>query len=310
MSRRDSLPNSLELLLDTMCNTFGGIVFIAIALVIITQVAQKVLTATAELRATPEAKQALREQNAQLEQEIEELKAELQEQALAARCSAEKRAKIEALLQTKIDLAAAQAKIDALAEEFAQLQEQKETLQIEMLDLQEQVKTAEEMLAELQRQRKTVQDALGELQKQAEKLKKENRVLEKEIEEAEAQEAFTIAFSMEDSGGSNLTQCVVLLRRGRIYVEKMNLSWRERGSNEVVPEFAGSGYSATPGDLRQALARFNRNGYFIEIWTDKQSFDALVTLRQWLRENQYRVAWHYTDDFRFYTGAGAHNTSF
>ena len=38
MSRKNKLPDSLELLLDTMCNTFGAIMFIAISLVIISQI--------------------------------------------------------------------------------------------------------------------------------------------------------------------------------------------------------------------------------------------------------------------------------
>ena len=35
MSKSNSLPDSLELLLDTMCNTFGGIMFIAISLILV-----------------------------------------------------------------------------------------------------------------------------------------------------------------------------------------------------------------------------------------------------------------------------------
>ena len=37
MGFKKNLPDSLELLLDTMCNTFGGIMFIAISLIVISQ---------------------------------------------------------------------------------------------------------------------------------------------------------------------------------------------------------------------------------------------------------------------------------
>ena len=37
MGFKKNLPDSLELLLDTMCNTFGGIMFIAISLVVLSQ---------------------------------------------------------------------------------------------------------------------------------------------------------------------------------------------------------------------------------------------------------------------------------
>ena len=43
MARR-SLPESLELLLDTMCNTFGGVMFIAISMVITLMLSQQKLT--------------------------------------------------------------------------------------------------------------------------------------------------------------------------------------------------------------------------------------------------------------------------
>ena len=48
MSKK-SLPDSLELLLDTMCNTFGGIMFIAISLILVSQmVSKKILKESAE----------------------------------------------------------------------------------------------------------------------------------------------------------------------------------------------------------------------------------------------------------------------
>ena len=309
MSRRDNLPNSLELLLDTMCNTFGGIVFIAIALVIITQVAQKMLTATVELRGTPEARQMLREQNAQLEEEIAKLRAELQEKALAAaRCSAEKRAKIEALLQARIDLQVAQRKLQALAAEFAELQQRQAETEQELQELQEQLQVAEEQLRELQEKQKLAQQTLDELKRQAEKLKKENRALEQEIEDA--QEVFTITFSLEGSTPSYLKQKVALIRNGRVFLDDVNFSWRKDSFGKMTPLFSGNGYQTTPNELSRAMGRLSQSQYFVEIWADGRSFDAVVAFRQWLREQQYRAAWHFTDDFTFYTSDSERNTSF
>lgn len=308
MSRRNALPSSLELLLDTMCNTFGGIVFIAIALVIITQVAQKVLTETAKLRGTPEAKQLLREQNIQLEQEISELMAELKEEALRmARCSAEKRAKIEELLQARLDLATSQQKIDALAEQFAQLQEQKSAVGEELQELQDQVAAAEANYQKMQEERQLNLDAMAALRQQVEKLQKENRGLEQAAQEG--QDVFTITFSME-TASANLKQCVVLVRNGRVYLENVNLSWRELGGNDLEANFGGNGFAVDSNELAQALSRISRHSYQLDIWADRQSFDALVALRQLLRGKQYRVSWSYTSDFRFATGGSGRNSSF
>lgn len=310
MSRRNSLPSSLELLLDTMCNTFGGIVFIAIALVIITQESQKLLTAMAAARWTPEAKQALRDQNRQLEAEIAELRAKLQEEALRAkRCSPEKRKNIEALLQARLDLLAAQAKLDATADEFAKLRAEQSKMANQLDEARRQLEKLKEQYQQMEELAQPATDSLAELEKKANQLMKENRVLEEEAENA--QEVFTIAFSRESSTPSGLRQVVVLIRKGRIYVDDVNLSWRERFDNVLEPNFKGNGFSADPADLQRGLGSLRNSSNYVELYADAQSFDALVVLRQWLREHRFKVAWHCADDFRFYKGGGSsNNTSF
>lgn len=60
---RHSLPGSLELLLDTMCNTFGGVMFIAISMVITLMVAQQKLTPESQREAEKKLLEARRREN-------------------------------------------------------------------------------------------------------------------------------------------------------------------------------------------------------------------------------------------------------
>ena len=84
MSRaKKELPESLELLLDTMCNTFGGIMFIALALIIISQLVTKQLK-----EMTPEEidRKRIEQLNAsikELEAEVKKLRAENADKAVA-----------------------------------------------------------------------------------------------------------------------------------------------------------------------------------------------------------------------------------
>ena len=47
MSARNSLPDSLELLLDTMCNTFGGVMFITLSLALLLCLSNKLVNENA-----------------------------------------------------------------------------------------------------------------------------------------------------------------------------------------------------------------------------------------------------------------------
>ena len=70
MARKNHLPDSLELLLDTMCNTFGAIMFIAISIVVISQLSTKAIKEKAPVEITEEYLEELREKVRELEEEL------------------------------------------------------------------------------------------------------------------------------------------------------------------------------------------------------------------------------------------------
>ena len=73
MSARNSLPDSLELLLDTMCNTFGGVMFITLSLALLLCLSNKLVNDNAVKEIDPEELQRIRQETARLEEEIARL---------------------------------------------------------------------------------------------------------------------------------------------------------------------------------------------------------------------------------------------
>jgi hypothetical protein len=86
MSRRKrTADSSLELLLDTICNTFGGVLFLAILICVLLRMASPLEQLVAEHdRTTPEEMQALELQLDALVAEIETLQATQSQQDVIA----------------------------------------------------------------------------------------------------------------------------------------------------------------------------------------------------------------------------------
>lgn len=73
MSAKHSLPDSLELLLDTMCNTFGGVMFITLSLALLLCLSNKLVNENSVQEPDPDELQRVRQETARLEEEIARL---------------------------------------------------------------------------------------------------------------------------------------------------------------------------------------------------------------------------------------------
>ena len=69
MKKNHETESSLELLLDTMCNTFGGVMFIAIALIVVLSISSKISTPETE-----DTKEISPQRLEELQAELEKLK--------------------------------------------------------------------------------------------------------------------------------------------------------------------------------------------------------------------------------------------
>lgn len=137
MKKNHETESSLELLLDTMCNTFGGVMFIAIALIVVLSISSKI--STPETEETKEISP----------QRLEELQAEL-----------EKLKKSSVTHEKLIDVQQDDLSSDLLKDVVAldaQMREQEETLKEKQKELQEAQKKQTGAQDELEQARQDVQ---------------------------------------------------------------------------------------------------------------------------------------------------------
>lgn len=297
------MPDSLELLLDTMCNTFGAIMFIAIALVIISKVTTKMIREMKPQEITEEYLEQLRRQIRALEEELLVEEQKMAEKALAALAlPKEKREKVEELLASKaenqrlvLDLS---QQVDAKMRELSELERARnesentrnEVRQLEVETTEKERALAQMILANQQRKK--------ELERRIEQAQKEQASLGKALENASPT---TLTFSMELDVKGEREYCICL-RNGRLYRE-------ESGEVEVVRDddehghfsFNGGGHPMSgnmEGEIRRLLGGVSQK-WFVNIFCDQASYDVLVALRKYLRSRKIRVHFCYTDSWSF-----------
>ena len=311
MRRKNKLPDSLELLLDTMCNTFGAIMFIAISLVIISQFSIKAVKAKKPLDINEEHLGKMRRQVRDLNQTLAEEEQKRAARALAAMGMPEsKRNIVDKLLGAKqqnqnllMDLAQQRAEMDKLegeAEKSRQalldLQADKQQLEQEL----EQVKRTHQQLTENQQaRRKDLEKQIGEQQQELETLQKK----------LDKTKGTTLAFSMETSSG-DLSQYVVCLKNGLLYREKRKEVRVMRLGN--VGKLVFEKGNVIPRDaeptLRRLLGEVDKSN-FLTVFCDRRSYWILVETRKYMRQRGIKMNFNYTEEFVISFG-GEIKTSF
>jgi len=310
MAKKNQLPASLELLLDTMCNTFGAIMFIAISLVIISQVTTKLVRDKEPIKITEEYLEQLRGRVKALEDELVQEEKKMAEKALAAiGMPKDKKEKVEELLALRaenqrlvLDLSRQKdelknAKLESLQME-ADLEAAKSDIQLIVLETSQKESLFERMLLERD-QRK------NRLQNQLEQAEKDSRTL---ADKANATRGQTLTFSMEVSttGEKDYTVC---LKNERMYSEGLGeiIQVRDSDTNGHF-SFSGNGHAvkgvandAFFAPLLKGLTRQN----FVTIWCDRASYPILVELRKHLRKREIKVRFFWTEEFKFVYSGGA-----
>ncbi len=168
MKKNHETESSLELLLDTMCNTFGGVMFIAIALIVVLSISSKIITPETE-----ETKEIS-------PQRLEELQAEL-EKLKKSSVTHEKLLDVQ-----QDDLSSDLLKDVAILE--AQMQEQEETLKEKQKELQEAQKkqttaqnAVEQARQEVQQNRQLTQEEIARKEKLEDQIKHLQEELKKVV---------------------------------------------------------------------------------------------------------------------------------
>ncbi|MBR6471305.1 MAG: hypothetical protein IKS83_05880 [Victivallales bacterium] len=293
--KTEAFPSSLELLLDTMCNTFGGIMFIAIALVIVTQFASKSVLDSMKKMPTPEEKAALLEQLETAREEWRETERQQRNAQLAKMgIRPAEMEVIRRILETREKLLTAMGEEENAEQRYQKARERNRRLEDQEMAYKEDEQEMRDRLLAIQTDVQAMERRLNAATAEKERLQRELEDWEQRL--ADTKPAQTITFSMERErlGGD---ETMVFLRRNRLYL-RMDTTERELGGREVEIMFPGKGRGTSLADCNAILDGLH--GGFVHIWVDDQSFDALVAVRAFLRGRGVPVSWAYTEDFRFF----------
>lgn len=296
MSQKNSLPESLELLLDTMCNTFGGIMFIAISLVVISQ-----LMSAAMQKMTPErideAQMAeLRNRTDAMRQEVLSLERQAMELQfrLPPDASPEQKATVRELIRLKNANLQKRGEVDRLATESDTIQTRRQRLWREN----------ETLKSELQTRMATLLASKAETSR--EMLENEKRIAQLETL-LKQQKSRTLRFSMEKP--VSRPPYWIVLKDDMIY--RLGFD-RDPVKGEVAQENFDSDRKVrfiplkgtSPGeDPRRVFdilfQQLSPENCFVSIALDSNSFSALLQLRQFFRGKEISVYWRVNPNFEF-----------
>lgn len=304
MARKNSLPESLELLLDTMCNTFGGIMFIALALIILSQLVGKQMKDMTEEQYSEKAM-------ARLEQMVKE-----QEQKLTALQLA--------IAKLKLPSGSSSPEKKALIRQFAAVQQKNIELKSQLEQTAVKVEAARQKLARLLLQEQRSMAELKKLKKKNEDEKAMNEELEKQLrkdvamlkKQLEKTRPKSLRFALDQK--TSLDAYFVLVCDSKIYRAG---DQRIRNSDEVrwdqidsrnlrlIPRRGTTLSSAPHVELNYLFRSVDHSRYFIYLCTDLDSYSTLLVLRRYLRNRGYQVYLEINPTFRFTLSATSYRAS-
>lgn len=296
MARKRSLPESLELLLDTMCNTFGGIMFIAISLVVISQLVGKRQNQEPEMVE----EQQIRALEARLDAARVEVLAQQRELLRLAPPSAAEKAEA-AELRRRLDAAreaglAAAAALARARDHAAAAATRRDRLRDAAEKANEELRARE---AEQARQERATAAARR-------RLEGEVKAAKEKLAQASPR---TLRFGMEED--TDLAPYIVLLQEDSLY-RFGSINAPERGEVErkddpkgdalwLLP-VAGHGTPVRAADdpeMPRLFAGVDRRERFVWIVTDAESFRALAAAREYLRRERFKVRWAVDPSYSF-----------
>ena len=303
----ESLPSSLELLLDTMCNTFGGIMFIAIALVIVTQFASKSVMDSITKLPTLEEKRALSRQLAELQLEVHEAEQKrINAQMDRMGFDSEAVAVIQQILETREELQAVMTEELEAKQLFQEAQEEHNKLDDQAVANQEELKVLQEEQLEAMEQLRREERILEMAKAEMKELQQACQDLKKKL--ASTKPAQTITFSMEIDR-SPVDEMTIFINHGRFYTAS-DVSTEELGGDQFRVRFpAGRGHGASAEEISRVLS--SKTSGTVQIWVGEESFETFVAIRNFLRNKKIPVSWEYCSDFDFSRSSNVHrNVSF
>lgn len=265
MSRKtDADSGSLELLLDTICNTFGGVIFIAILVIVLLQMSSK---KQPTLPDTPAKSQLIRS-----DAEFDRLRAELEitEQLAARQQKAPDMSQDRELVEQILRLKTAAEKLDALTKRRDELIATAAKQQIEINDIVTRAEEAAKELAAAETRHAVAAEALAKEKAARSQTAKLPRLRETRKVEMPMflRNGRLHSYQVRGAGGKfgfNAAECV------------------QRDAGKLVVPRAGSGAIVDDANrplLEQRLKQFDPQAHFLAVFVWPESFETFAMLRE------------------------------
>lgn len=290
---RSTQSDSLDLLLDTICNAFGGIVLIAILITLLTSDAREKLKEAA----TSADKELVERQIASLQADIKAAETYLERQALRVSVDPGLVARLDrakASLQTSKDknTQAWEAWKDGAAKAAGNDPEADKVLGQKV--------AVASRLAKLRTETNALDEKLERLKKRLETLRRERSDIV-----ASKAEQLRLPKEQPERGGNvyfllknNEVYPLGFARFGGLVRNDDSLEWQavDEDSHRVTPK-AGRGISArnVPSSLRDTLALMKKEGKYATLSTDSRSAAVYRALRSELLKYGLLFGWEYEE---------------
>jgi hypothetical protein len=271
--RRRANPDSLELLLDTMCNTFGGIIMIALLIALLSRDASSDTSVAQRREAVEKQIEATRQQAAEAEQLQKRLERETNPETAATLA-----------LLTERD------KLRRQIESAQQLIQSNSTL---MASAPATVDSAEAQRLAAEKETKTV-----EARTLTERIERENQGRQRQLRLPRERATGKKTFYFIARYGKIYP--VHVMREGRREINAQELDWSATPNGETAKPRRDSGIDAATG--LPALARFFNEvpnaTYSVHFLVYDDSFPGFLAARQIPLQRGYDVGWEFLPEDR------------
>lgn len=285
------LPDSLELLLDTMCNTFGGVMFITISMVIMVSVVSKMLTGGSSAELERQMLEEERRRIAELEAVAEEQNAESQTmQSRSTGYASGDREAVEQLRERMREAARLEERHTAQLQELKRLQNE--------VSRRTAANAAE--LERINRSELEAQAALREQEQRSELLAQEQEAIRGQRAEVRPRK---IRFAKNEA--TRLRPYDVILcgdalhRLGVGFDSSAEVEVRRNGNTLTLIPVRGIPVSEEIGkaEFSRLFPGFDRNRCFVRCFVHPDSMETFVGLRQMFRAFGMKLEWMITEEY-------------
>lgn len=289
---------SMELLLDTMCNTFGGIVLIAILVALLSQNAGPKLP---DIIAEKETSDMLQRRIASVENEIakalealENIKTQPQSQSSILLT---KRKELEDLLESL-----KQETQDAAAEATSEARKSSVDLGAEFAALKQKISEAEAKILVLENSIKTQNE-------NSSRLKKRLDSIASQIEKVKAERVTILRFPKERTKTKSQLQMILRYRKVFLFQSDPSgnrhpsIKWISHGSYDThtLVESKALGSVDLHRQLRSYLENFPTSQFQVSFYIYPDSFDTFTTLKKLAVDMGYDYGWDMLQPDETYT---------